>query len=248
MFRACLIALLLCLTGGVAMAEEKVVVVAHDATWPPMEFINKETKQVMGYSVDYIDAVAKEGGFKVVHKNVAWDGIFAGLENGNYNVIASSVTITEERSKQYDFTIPYYTVRQAVVTSKDSTAATLDDLKGKTLGGQLGTTGYFAIKNIPDAKAKSYDEIGLAMEDLFNGRIDGVVCDDPVAAQYALQNEKYKDALKIACIIEAGDEQYGFAVKKGNKEDLDLINKGIEAVQKKGIDKELLAKWIGSGK
>ena len=59
-----------------------------------------------------------------------------------------------------------------------------------------GTTGYFAIKNIPDAKANSYDEIGLAMEDLFNGRIDGVVCDDPVAVQYALMQEEYKAKLK----------------------------------------------------
>ena len=93
MKRLCLALFTVLLFAGFAQAEDKTLIVAHDATWPPMEFINKETKQVMGYSVDYIDAVAKEGGFKVVHKNVAWDGIFAGLENGNYNVIASSVTI-----------------------------------------------------------------------------------------------------------------------------------------------------------
>ena len=97
MFRACLIALLLCLTGGVAMAEERVVVVAHDATWPPMEFMDAQ-RNLVGYSVDYIDAVAKEAGFKVEHKNVAWDGIFAGLAGKIYDVISSSVTITDERS------------------------------------------------------------------------------------------------------------------------------------------------------
>jgi polar amino acid transport system substrate-binding protein len=82
------------------------------------------------------------------------------------------------------------------------------------------------------------------MEDLFNGRIDGVVCDDPVAAQYALQRAEYAAKLKIAAVLETGDEYYGVAVKKGNKEVLDLINKGIEAVQAKGIDKELRKKWL----
>ncbi len=230
---------------GTAMAEEVTLTIAQDATWPPMEFINKETKQVVGYSADYIDAVAKEAGFKAVHKNVAWDGIFAGLANGNYQVIASSVTITEERSKQYDFSIPYYTVRQAVVTQKDSPVKSVDDLKGKTLGGQLGTTGYFAIKKIPDATAKSYDEIGLAMEDLFNGRIDGVVCDDPVAVQYALMQEEYKAKLKVAFIIPADvPEEYGFVVRKGDTATLELLNKGIQAVKDKGIEKELRAKWF----
>lgn len=118
-------------------------------------------------------------------------------------------------------------------------------MKGKTLGAQISTTGHFAIKKVEGIKDKSYDEVGLAFEDLFNGRIDGVVCDDPVAAQYALQNDKYKDALKIATIIEAGDEFYGIAMKKGNAEVLDLVNKGIKAVQDKGIDKELQKKWIG---
>ena len=245
MKRLCLALFAVLIFTGAAMAEEVTLTVAQDATWPPMEFINKDTKQVVGYAADYIDAVAKEAGFKAVHKNVAWDGIFAGLANGNYQVIASSVTITEERSKQYDFSIPYYTVRQAVVTQKDSPVKSVDDLKGKTLGGQLGTTGYFAIKNIPDAKAKSYDEIGLAMEDLFNGRIDGVVCDDPVAVQYALMQEEYKAKLKVAFIIPTDTpEEYGFVVRKDDKETLDLVNKGVQAVKDKGIEKELQAKWF----
>ena len=84
------------------------------------------------------------------------------------------------------------------------------------------------------------------MEDLFNGRIDGVVCDDPVAANYALQQEEYAKKLKIAFIVDTPEsEYYGIAVKQGNKELVDLINKGIEAVKAKGIDAQLRAKWIG---
>ena len=84
------------------------------------------------------------------------------------------------------------------------------------------------------------------MEDLFNGRIDGVVCDDPVAASYALQQEQYAAKMKIAFVIETQEKEfYGIAVKKGNKEVLDLLNKGIAAVKAKGIDKQLREKWIG---
>jgi polar amino acid transport system substrate-binding protein len=71
------------------------------------------------------------------------------------------------------------------------------------------------------------------------------VCDDPTAAQYALQKAEYAAKLKIAAVLETGDEYYGIAIQKGNKEVQDLLNKGIEAVQKKGIDKELRKKWIG---
>jgi len=222
----------------------RTIVIAQDATWPPMEFVNQD-KQIVGFDTDYMEAAAKEAGFKVEFKNVAWDGIFGGLAAGKYDAVCSSVTITEERKKTMDFSVPYFKVRQALVVPKSSTAKTLEDMKGKTVGAQIGTTGYFATKEVSGLNAKSYDEIGLAMEDLFNGRIDGVVCDDPVAAQYALQKAEYAAKLKIAAVLETGDEYYGVAVKKGNKEVLDLINKGIKAVQEKGIESKLRTKWIG---
>ena len=210
-----------------------------------MEFVDAN-KQITGFSIDYMKAAAKEAGFTADFKATAWDGIFAGLAAGKYDAICSSVSITDERKGAMDFSTPYFKVRQALVVPAASTAKTLTDMKGKTLGAQISTTGHFAIKKADGVKDKSYDEVGLAIEDLYNGRIDGVVCDDPVAAQYALQTEKYKGKLKIAFIIETGeDEFYGIAVKKGDKEALELINKGIAAVKAKGIDKELMKKWIG---
>jgi polar amino acid transport system substrate-binding protein len=222
----------------------KPIVIAQDATWPPMEFLN-EKKEIIGLDTDYMKAAAKEAGFEVTFRNVAWDGIFAGLDAGQYDAVCSSVTITEERKKTMDFSLPYFKIRQALVVPKSSAARSVDEMKGKTLGGQIGTTGYFTIKKAQGVNAKSYDEIGLAMEDLFNGRIDGVVCDDPVAAQYALQKAEYAAKLKIAAILDTGDEFYGVAVKKGNQEVLQLLNKGIKAIQEKGLDKEIRAKWLG---
>jgi polar amino acid transport system substrate-binding protein len=225
-------------------AWAKTIVVAGDATWPPMEMVD-DNKQMTGFGIEYVRAAAKEAGFEVEFKNVAWDGIFAGLEAGKYDAICSSVTITDERKATMDFSIPYLKVRQALVVPKASTAKSLADMKGKTVGAQISTTGHFAVKKVEGVNAKSYDEIGLAMEDLFNGRIDGVVCDDPVASLYALQKADYAAKLKIAAVLDTGDELYGVAVKKGNKEVLDLLNKGMEAVQAKGIDKELRKKWMG---
>jgi len=144
-----------------------------------------------------------------------------------------------------DLSIPYYKVRQALVVPINSKVKSLEELKGKKVGAQIGTTGYFAIKKVPGVIAKSYDEIGLAMQDLINGNLDGVVCDDPVAANYSRQKEGFKDKLKIASVIDTGEvEYYGIAVKKGNKKILDLINKGIKAVKEKGIEKKLQEKWI----
>ena len=234
--------LLLCVMVRPVLAETTIIF-ATDATWPPMEFVDDQ-KQVVGYAMDFITAAGKEAGFKPVFKNTAWDGIFAGLAAKKYDAIVSSVSITEERKKAMDFSEPYYTVRQALIVSKASAAKTLADLKGQKVGGQIGTTGYFAIKAAEGVEAKSYDEIGLAMEDLNVGRIAAVVCDDPVAANYAL--DKYKEKLKIAAIIETGEaENYGVAMNKGNKQILDLVNKGIAAVKAKGLDKDLKKKWIG---
>ena len=230
---------------GAVWAENKKIIFATDATWPPMEFVDA-SKNVVGYTIDYITAAGKEAGFTPVFKNVAWDGIFAGLGAGKYDAISSSVSITEKRKKVMDFSVPYFRVRQALVVRNDSKAGSLEDMKGKKVGTQIGTTGTFAVKRIEGIVSKTYDEIGLAFEDLFNGRISGVVCDDPVAAQYALVTKKYKTTLKIAAVIETAEvEYYGIAVKKGNQEILDLVNKGIEAVKAKGLDKKIQKKWIG---
>ena len=247
MFRTCILALCLLLLGATAAlaADGPKLTVAHDATWPPMEFMD-QNRNLVGYSIDYIDAVAKEAGFTPVHQNVAWDGIFAGLTGNKYDVVASSVTITDKRAEVMDFSIPYYEVRQALITPKNVEITDIDQMKGKTIGAQIGTTGFMAIKKVSSIKAKTYDEIGLAMADLAAGRINGVVCDDPVATNFILENKEYADKMKVALIIPTDEpEYYGFAVNKGNKQALELLNKGITAVKKKGIEAELRKKWMG---
>ncbi len=230
------------MTAGSAFAVEKAITVATDATWPPMEMVDGN-KNIVGFDIDYLNAVAKEAGFKVEFQNTAWDGIFAGIALGKYDAIVSSVTITDERKKTMDFSIPYINAGQILIVPNTSSAVVLSDLKGKKVGAQIGTTGAFEVKKTEGVELRTYDEIGLAFEDMASGRIDAVVCDTPVAADYALQRPEYKDNFKIVG-EPFTEEYYGVVVKKGNTELLDLINKGIKAVQEKGIDKKLEAKWL----
>ncbi|MFQ3621517.1 MAG: basic amino acid ABC transporter substrate-binding protein, partial [Spirochaetales bacterium] len=211
--------------------------------WPPMEFVN-ENKEIVGFDIDLMKAIAEAAGFEVEIKNTAWDGIFAGLANDSYDAVISSVTITDERKQTMDFSDPYINAGQVlIVQAKTEKVSQLSDLKGKAVGAQIGTTGAMEIQKVSGVTLKTYDELGLAIEDLVNGRIAGVVADTPIAADYVLQNNNYKGKLKIVG-EPFTEEYYGIAVKKGNTKVLDLINTGLRKVKESGKLKALEDKWL----
>ena len=234
--------------GGVPAATNpaaKKFVIASDASWPPMEFVD-ESKNIVGFDIDLISAIAKDQGFEYELKNTAWDGIFAGLEGGEYAGILSSVTISDERKQTYDFSEPYFNANQAVVTRADDTAIQSEaDLKGKTLGAQIGTTGaIYVTDNLKETTLKQYDTPDLAMLDLVNGNIDGVVVDTPVAANYALQSDQFKGKAKIALEL-VTNEVYGLTVRKGDPDGLlPLFNAGLKNVKASGEYDKIYKKWI----
>ena len=111
------------------------------------------------------------------------------------------------------------------------------------MGAQIGTTGALEVEKVKGVTLKTYDEIGLAFEDLVNGRIEGVVCDTPIAANYVLQNQTYKGKLKI--VGQAFTEElYGVVVKKGNSKVLDTINAGLKKVLDSAEHQQLKSKWL----
>jgi polar amino acid transport system substrate-binding protein len=223
--------------------EDNTIVVATDATWPPMEFVN-EDKEIVGFDIDLMKAIAEEAGFNVEFKNTAWDGIFAGLGAGKYDAVISSVTITMEREETMDFSQPYINAGQVLIVRQDTRGVEeLADLRGKTVGAQIGTTGAFEIENADGVALKTYDELGLAIEDLATGRIEGVVADTPIAADYVLQNQEYSGTLQIVG-EPFTEEYYGIAVQEGNAEVLAKINEGLTAVMDAGVIEELKDKWL----
>ena len=222
---------------------EMVVSVATDATWPPMEYVN-EQKEIVGFDIDVFRAAAKAAGFEITVRNAAWDGIFAGLAGGNYDAVISSITITEERKQAMDFSIPYINAGQVLIVNEETNnISSLNDLDGMDVGAQIGTTGALAIQQTEGATLKTYDELGLAMADLVNGKLAAVVADTPIAADFALNNPEYKEVLKIVG-EPFTEEYYGIAVKKGNQELLDRINSGLESIKASGELDQLIAKWL----
>ena len=243
MFRTVLTSLLAVLVlCGSAFAAEKTLIAAANPTWPPMEFLD-ENKNIIGYDRDIIAAIAEEIGMKSEFRNIAWDGIFASLESGQANVIASCVTITDKRKKAMLFTEPYYELHQAVVLPLGKEIKNLEELAGKRVGGQIGTTAM--VQTIPASKikmvVKTYDEVGLAFEDLAKGNLDAVMCDDPVAKYYANTKDEYRDKFHIG-LVTGDPEFYGFALRKNDKELAQKLNAGIKAVREKGIEKQILEK------
>jgi len=208
-----------------------------------MEFVS-EKKEIVGFAPDMMKAIAAAGGFEIEIKNTAWDGIFAGLASGAYNVICSSVTITDERKQTMDFSEPYVNAGQVLVVGKKlNGVAKIADLKGKKVGAQIGTTGAIEIGKVKEVKLATYDEVGLAFEDLANGRIAGVVADSPIAANFAMQNPKFKDKLKIVG-KPFTDEWLGIVVKKGDAKTLKMINDGLAKIKASGELAKIAGKWL----
>lgn len=236
------------LTGCAAPASKKIVI-ASDASWPPMEFVDA-SKAIVGFDIDLIQAIAKDQKLEVEIKNTAWDGIFAGLGGGAYDAILSSVTITDDRKKAYDFSDPYFDANQAIVVRTDDAVIKGEqDLTGKKVGAQIGTTGAIYVNDkLKGAELRQYDTPDLAMMDLVNKNIDAVVVDTPVAANYALQADQFKGKLRMAGEI-VTDERYGLTVQKGDpKKILALFNTGLKNIKANGEYDKIYQKWIGGTK
>ncbi len=225
---------------GGASEDDGVYVFAADATWPPFEFVD-ENGNLTGFEVELMPLIGEHVGVEMVVENIAWDTIFAGLANGQYDGVASGVTVTEERKQTMDFSMPIASQGQVVVVLQDSPIQSADDLNGKKVGVQIGTTGDFALDNY-DVDRRQYDDIGLAIQDMINGNLDACVCDSIIASDFVLANESYKGMLRVAG-EPFTDEEIAIAVKKGNTELLDLINQGLEAMMADGSFDELKAKW-----
>ncbi len=202
-------------TPAYKLVNPGVLTVGMDATYPPFEYINETTKEFEGFDVDLMKEIGKRLGLEVKFVNVAWEGIIPGLVAHKYDVICSAMTITEERKKQVDFSDPYFEAWQVIVVRADNTDINkAEDLAGKVVGVQIGTTGQFVAEDLVKSginfEIKTYDTTPDALLDLKNGNIDAVIIDNGVAEK-ALKNNP--DVYKIVG-GKLSYEEYGIAVAK----------------------------------
>ena len=228
---------------GGAEEEKSEYVFATDATWPPFEYID-ENGNLTGFEVELVPMIGEAVGETFVVQNIPWDTIFAGLKNGQYDGVASGVTVTEERKATIDFSTPINNQGQVLIipTAKASEVGSIDELpEGSKVGVQIGTTGDFALEDYP-VEIRRYDDIGLAIEDMLNGNLDGAVCDSLIASDFVLKNENYANLLVVA-----GEpftaEEIAIGVQKGNTALLDKINEGLSILMENGEFDALKEKW-----
>lgn len=165
-------------------AGSQTITVVTDPTFKPFEFTDEQGNMV-GIDIDIMNAIAAKLGMKVEWQNVPFDPILAGLASCQYDVSIAAITITEERQKNMLFSDPYMDAGLiVVVNATNDSIKSLDDLKGKTVAAQLGTTGEEAAKAIENVNYKPYDTYQFAFQDLANGQVDAVVADNPVALGY----------------------------------------------------------------
>lgn len=229
-----------------APAPAKVYVVGTDAAYAPFESQN-EKGEIVGLTIDIVKAVATKAGIEVKFVNTPWEGIFNALTQGDRDLIASSVTITEERKQTMDFTDPYFDAVQLIAVKADSRIAKFDDLKKRKVGVQTGTTGDEAVTKLlgkTSTAVKRFESTPLALKELEAGGVDAVVADNGVVIHYVANNPGAK--FKTVSDKSFAPEQYGFAVKKGNAELLGKLNSGLAGIKADGTYDKIFAQYFGA--
>ena len=229
-----------------APAPAKVYVVGTDAAYAPFESQN-EKGEIVGFTIDVVNAAAAKAGIQVKFVNTPWEGIFNALQQGDRDMIASSVTITDERKQTMDFTNPYFDAVQLIAVKENSKVAKFVDLKRAKVGVQTGTTGDEAVTKLlgkTSTAIKRFESTPMALKELETGGVDAVVADNGVVIHYVANNPGGK--FKTVADKEFVPEQYGFAVKKGNTELLGKMNEGIAGIKADGTYSTIYKKYFGS--
>ncbi|WP_278559157.1 basic amino acid ABC transporter substrate-binding protein [Acidaminococcus intestini] len=230
-----------------AAQQKKELIVGTEPSFAPFEFPDGKDGEITGFDMDLIKAMAKKMGYeKVTIKGMGFDALIPAMNAGNIDVIISGMSITDARKKQVLFTDPYYESGLMVIVKKDNNEIkSFDDLKGKRIGVQLGTTGAQEAEKIEGAKVTNFDTSDLACIELKNGNVDAVISDLPVL-QYFLK-QKGSSYAKAVGTPKKGDF-YGIAAPKDKKDLVDGMNKALKELKDSGEYKKIYTKWFGEMK
>jgi len=226
------------LLGGCGQKSD-LYTVGTDATFPPFEMMDDD-KNLVGFDIELLEMVADEAGIEIEFKNTSFDALLAGMTTCQYDMAASAVTITDDRKETMAFSVPYINAGQAVVVAIDSDITGVQDLVGKTIGGQLGTTGLIEAEAVVDATVKTYDSYELAFQDVSNGQADAIIIDYPTALAYVALNDG-----KLKVVGEPfTNESYGIVICKTNTELQEKVNAALTKLIEDGKVAELEQKWL----
>jgi polar amino acid transport system substrate-binding protein len=230
---------------SVDLVNEGALTTCTHLPYEPFQF--ERGGEIVGFDVDLVDLVAKELGVTQEIVDTPFEGIQSGedLNARKCDIAAAAMTITDERAEKIAFSDPYFDANQALLVEKGSGIKSLEDLDGKTLGVQSGTTGkMYAEENAAPAGAelKDYEDLALQLSSVKSGQIPAAINDIPVLLDYVKKNPE----LEVAAQFETG-EQYGFGMKKGTSEDLqNVVNDVLAKARTDGTYDRLYEKWFGT--
>ena len=227
--------------GEEATEETNVLVMGTNAAFPPYEMVD-ENGAIIGIDAEIAAAIAEKMGKTLEIKDMAFDSLITAVSSGSVDVVLAGMTVTEERMEAVNFSDSYATGIQVVIVAEGSEIASIDDLAGKKIGVQTGTTGdiYCAGDYGEDAVAR-YDNGALAVQALQNGQVDCVVIDNEPAKAFVEANE----GLKIL-ETEYAVENYAAAIAKDNAELLEAFNAALAELKAEGKIDEIVGKYISA--
>ena len=224
--------------------QEGVLRVGSETTFPPFEFT--EGDKYVGFDVDLSEAIAKKLGLKMEFKSMGFDALIPALNSGNIDVAIAGMSITDERKKVVVFSDPYYTSGLIVMVKKaDDKIKGFNDLEGKRIAVQIGTTGANKAGEVKNGQVTAFNDNTAAAMELKNGGADAVINDSPVL-KYYLQQGGSADAKVVGDVMNS--EDYGIAVKKGNEKLAAEINKALAEMKQNGEYDKLYKTWFGEEK
>ena len=215
------------------------LIMSTNAAFPPYE-MTTDSGEFEGIDIETAQAIADKLGLELQIDDMDFDAALLAVQQGKSDMVLAGVTVTDERQNVMDFTDSYATGIQSIIVKEDSDIASVDDLAGKKIGTQRGTTGYlYCSDDFGDENVVAYDDGLTAVQMLNNGQVDCVVIDNAPAKEFVAANPGLK-LLDTAYV----EEDYAIGVGKGNTELKDAINTALEELKADGTLQAIVDKYI----
>ena len=215
------------------------LIMSTNAAFPPYE-MTTDSGEFEGIDIETAQAIADKLGLELQIDDMDFDAALLAVQQGKADMVMAGVTVTDERQNVMDFTDSYATGIQSIIVKEDSDIASVDDLAGKKIGTQRGTTGYlYCSDDFGDENVVAYDNGLTAVQMLNNGQVDCVVIDNAPAKEFIAANPGLK-LLDTAYV----EESYAIGVGKGNTELKDAINTALEELKADGTLQAIVDKYI----
>ena len=230
--------MLLCFAGCGEKDDNKLIM-GTNATFPPYEFVD-DNGEIAGIDAEIAQAIADKLDMELEINDMEFESLITACAGGSVDMVLAGMTVSDERKESVNFSESYATGVQVIIVKEDSEIATVDDLDGKTIGTQTGTTGdIYCTDDYGQDLVKQYASGALAVEALKNGQVDCVVIDNEPAKNFVKANE----GLKILD-TEYVTEDYAIAIAKDNDELLKKVNDALAELKADGTIDKIINKYI----